>query len=78
MDTVLAPTWYPLLLAAPLVIHEKSWETIDVAEHSYPPDSPSNHVAIPANLAIVHDVILRRLRFYLCFRFLLIHERVSP
>ena len=33
-------------------------------EHSYPPDSPRNPVAIPVNLAIVHFVILRRLHFY--------------
>ena len=38
-DTVLNPSLVPLLLAAPLVIHEKSWESIDVVEHSYPPDS---------------------------------------
>ena len=63
----------PLLLEAPLVIHEKSWESIDVVEHSYPPVSPWNLVAIPANLARVHFVILRRLHFSLCFRFLLIH-----
>ena len=34
------PSLVPLLLAAPLVIHEKRWESIDVVEHSYPPDSP--------------------------------------
>ena len=32
-------------------------------------DSPQNPVAIPANLAIVHFVILRRLHFDLGFRF---------
>ena len=67
------PSPVPLWLAALLVNYEKSWESIDVVEHSYPPDSLCNLVAIPAHVATVHFVILRRLHFYLCFRFLLIH-----
>ena len=67
------PNPVPLLLAAPLEVHEKSWERIDVVEHSKTPDSLGNPVAIPAHLALVHFVILRRLHFYLCFRFVLIH-----
>ena len=73
IDTVLTPSPVPLLLAAPLVIHVKGWESIDVVELSYPPDSLWNPVAIPAHLATVHFVILRRFPFYLCLRFLLIH-----
>ena len=61
----------PLLLAAPKVIHEKSWRSIDVVEHSYPPDSPWNPAVVPGHLATHHSVILRR-HFYLGFRFLLI------
>ena len=37
----------PLLLAAPLVIHEESWESVDAVEHSYAPDSLWNLEAIP-------------------------------
>ena len=37
----------PLLLAAPLVIHEKSWESIDVLERSYPAHLATHHSAIP-------------------------------
>ena len=35
IDTMLTPGLVPLLLAAPPAIHEKSWESIDVVEHSY-------------------------------------------
>ena len=61
---------------SPLVIHEKSCESIDVIEHSYPPDCPWNPVAILANLAIVHVVILRRL-LDLCVQFLLVYASTS-
>ena len=37
------PDPVPLLLAVPFVIREKSWESIDVVEHSYPPDSLCGH-----------------------------------
>ena len=47
-----------------------------MVEHSYPPDFPGNLVAIPAKLAKIYDEILRRLHFYFCFRFLLIHATV--
>ena len=59
-----------------------SWKELGehwCGEHSDPPDSPWNPVAIPENLAIVHFVIRRRLlHFYLCFRFLLIHATGFP
>ena len=67
------PDPIPLLLAAPLVIREKSWVNIDVVEHSDPPDSLWNPAIIPANLAIDRCVVPRRHHFYLCFRFLLTH-----
>ena len=38
-----------------------------MVEHSYPPDSLCNLVAIPAHVATVHFVILRRLHFIFMF-----------
>ena len=67
-----------LLLATPKAIHEKNWESIEVVDNFYLPDFPWTPVANLAHLAIVHFVILRRLHFYLCFRFLLIHATGFP
>ena len=70
------PSPVPLLLAAPLVIHEKSWRVL--VEHHYPPDSLWDSVAIPAPLATVHFVILRRLHCFCVFGFCRSTRRVSP
>ena len=50
-----------------IVIHEMTWECLDVVEHSYPPDSHRNPGASRAHLATVHFVILRRLHFLFVF-----------
>ena len=71
VDTVLTPDPLPLLLATPLVNSREELERVlmwlSILIHQILFENP---VAIPAHLAEVHFVILlRRLHFYLCFRF---------
>ena len=76
------PNLVPLLLATPLVIHEKNWKCLDAQAPGLPVAAKNNFhrphflwtpAASPASHAIDRSVLLRVLHFYLCFRFLLIH-----
>ena len=81
------PSPVPLLLAPPLVIHEKNWKCPDpqapgflvaLQEHFHQPKFLCTPVGSPAVHAIDRHVLLRVLHFYLCFWFLLVSAAGFP
>ena len=70
------PNPVPLLLAAPLVIHEKNWKCLDIQaqgwhvallKYFHRPNFLWTPAVSPASQAIDRFVVLRRLHFYLQF-----------
>ena len=79
------PSPVPLLLATPLVTHEKNWKCLDIQAQGFSvalkdqfhrPNFLWTPAASPASHATDRFVLLRFLHFY--FRFLLIHAPSFP
>ena len=82
------PKPVPLLLATPLVVHEKNWKCLDIQAHGFTV-APKDHVhrpncslnSIGSSIRATHVIdrfVLLRVLLFFCFRFPLVYVSGFP